>query len=159
MKKRILALLLVIVVISITSCVNIFGDVADTGKVTVVIENLDKSYDVYEVNLKDVDSENKKEGAKGIIDHLSERDENALSVVMVDSAYGAYVNEIGSLKNNEPTGYYIMVYTSVESDAYLGDNIPTVNYKDTILYQSNAGISVMKIEPGTVILFRSEFYG
>lgn len=159
MKKRILALLLVIIVVSITSCVDIFGDVADTGNVTVVIENQDKSYDVYEVNLKDVDSENKKEGAKGIIDHLSEKDENALYAVMADGAYGAYVNEIGSLKNNEPTGYYIIVYTSVESDAYLGENVPTVNYEGITLYQSNSGISGMKIEPGTVILFRSEFYG
>ena len=55
MKKRILALILVvsIAVFSMTSCdmLNgiIYGDVAEQGDVTVVIENADGSYDVYKI--------------------------------------------------------------------------------------------------------------
>ena len=62
MKKRILALILVvaIAVISMTSCdmLNgiIYGDVAEQGDVTVVIENADGSYDVYKIYLEEVEN-------------------------------------------------------------------------------------------------------
>ena len=73
MKTRILslALALVLVVMAMTSCSLLWGEVAEGGDVTVVIENADGTYEVYKTYLEEV--ENKQEGAKGVIEHLSER--------------------------------------------------------------------------------------
>ena len=85
MKKRILSLILVLVVAitAMTSCDLLFGDVAESGDVTVAIENADGSYDVYKTALEDV--KNKKEGVKGVIEHLNKRENNPLTLEMVDS--------------------------------------------------------------------------
>ena len=75
---------------------------------------------------------------------------------MTDSTYGAYISAIGSIKEDAATGSYVMVYTSISADSYEG--APTVDYNGTTLYQSGAGISAMKVESGTVILFRLESF-
>ena len=154
MKTRILSLLLVVVIslLAMTSCGLIYGEVADQGDVTVVVENADGTYDVYKTYLEEV--ENKKEGAKGVIEHLNKREKNPLSVEMVDSTYGAYVSAIGSIKEDGAAKTYVMVYTSVAADSYEG--APTVEYEGITLYQAGVGLSGMKVEAGTVILFRLE---
>ena len=64
MKKSLLAMLLVLTLLaSMVSCNLIFGDVADKGDVTVVVEGSDGSFEVYKTYLENV--ENKDEGAKG----------------------------------------------------------------------------------------------
>ena len=155
--KRILSLI-IILAISITalaSCdlVSIFGKVEDEGNVTVVVEAVDGSYEVYKAYLESV--KNKEEGAKGVIEHLSESG-GGLYLVMEDSTYGAFVSEIGSIKEDASKSEYIMVYTSVASDSYEG--APSVDYDGVTLYQSGVGLSGMKVEDGTVILFRIEAY-
>ena len=109
MKTRILSLILVLVVAftAMTSCDFLWGDVAESGDVTVVVENADGTYDVYKTYLEQV--ENKAEGAKGVIEHLSKRENNPLALEMVDSTYGAYVTAIGSIKEDATAKAYVMV--------------------------------------------------
>lgn len=152
MKKKILALLLALVIglLALTSCDILWGDVADEGKVTVVVENADGTYEVHDANLSKV--ENKSEGAKGIIEHLNKN--SNLYLEMVDSTYGAYVSAIGSIKESFADNKYVMVYTSVATDSY--DGAPTVQYEGVTLYQAGLGLSGMTVDAGTVILFRLE---
>ena len=154
MKTRILslALALVLVVMAMTSCGLLWGEVAEGGDVTVVIENADGTYEVYKTYLEDV--ENKQEGAKGVIEHLSKRDNNPLYLEMVDSTYGAYVSAIGSIKEDGDRSLYVMVYTSVAADSYEG--APTLDYEGITMHQAGLGLSGMSVEAGTVILFRLE---
>ena len=155
--KRILSLIIVVVLLAsaMVSCelLSIFGSVAEEGDVTVVVEAVDGGYEVYKTYLENV--ENKDEGAKGVVEHLH-NGEDKLHLVMEESTYGAFVTEIGSIKQDAVAGAYVMVYTSVKSDSYEG--APSVNYEETVLYQSGVGLSGMKVEPGTVILFRLESY-
>ncbi len=152
MKKRILALVLLAgLLLSLCSCDLFFGKVEDSGSVTVVIENADGSHEVFEVDLMSV--ENKSEGAKGLLEHLSQR-EDRLYVEMIDSTYGAYVEAIGNLRQDSFAGKYIVVYTSVATDGYEGGS--TIDYEGKELYMSGVGLSGMNIEAGTIILFRLE---
>ena len=152
MKKKILALLLALVIglLALTSCDILWGDVADEGKVAVVVENADGTYEVHDANLSKV--ENKSEGAKGIIEHLNKN--SNLYLEMVDSTYGAYVSAIGSIKESFADNKYVVVYTSVATDSYEG--APTVQYEGVTLYQAGLGLSGMTVDAGTVILFRLE---
>lgn len=154
MKNRLLALLLLMAVAlaTLSSCGIIFGDVAEQGDVTVVVENTDGSYDVYRTYLEDV--ENKSEGAKGVVEHLNKRENNPLTLEMVDSTYGAYLSGIGSIKENPGDKMYVIVYTSFYSDSYEG--APTVQYDGMTLYQAGVGLSGMTVEAGGVIMFRLE---
>ena len=154
MKTRILslALVLVMIIMAMTSCDFLWGDVADSGFVTVVIENPDGTYDVYKTYLEEV--ANKQEGAKGIVEHLNAAEENPLYLEMVNSTYGAYVSAIGSIKEDFTTSTYVMVYTSVATDSYEG--APTVDYEGVTMYQAGVGLSGMSVEEGTIILFRLE---
>ena len=151
--KKLLVLLLALACVlgSLTSCEYIFGGgVEDAGEVSLVIESSDGSYEVFDLSLEEV--ENKSEGAKGLIEHLSQN--NGLKVDMIEGVYGAYVSAIGSISESSVDGIYVMVYTSVKTDAYEGS--PTVEYEGVTLYQSGVGISDMSVAQGTVILFRLE---
>ena len=155
MKKQIFVLALVIIMaLSLSSCdlLSIFGGVASEGGVTVVIENTDGTYDVYTAELDAV--ENKSEGAAGVVEYLSEREENPRYLDMVNSTYGAYVNAIGSIKAEENT--YVLIYTSLETDSYEG--APTVLYEGITLYQAGLGLSAMTVNEDSVILFRLETF-
>ena len=154
MKKRILALVLVLVMafVSMTSCDLLWGEVAESGDVTVVVENADGTYDVYKTYLENV--ENKSEGAKGIVENLNNRENNPLTLEMIDSTYGAYVSAIGSIKEDAATKTYVIVYTSVATDSY--DGAPTLDYEGVTMYQAGVGLSAMSVEAGTIILFRLE---
>lgn len=154
MKNRIISIILLaaICLLSLSSCDYLFGGVAESGDVTVVVEATDGTYQVYKTYLESV--ENKHEGAKGVIEHLNKRGENPLALEMVDSTYGAYVSAIGSIKENGADKMYVIVYTSVASDSYEG--APTLNYEGTTMYQAGVGLSGMTVEAGTVILFRLE---
>ena len=154
MKIKLISALLISVICTLvfSSCSLIFGEVAEAGDVTVVVENADGTYDVYKTYLEAV--ENKAEGAKGVIEHLNKREENPLYLEMINSTYGAYVGAIGSIRESSADKMYVIVYTSVASDSY--DGAPTVSYEGITLYQAGLGLSGMTVEEGTVILFRLE---
>ena len=150
MKTRILALILMPLLCFVSSC-SLFGGVADTGAVTVVIENSGE-FKEYKIALEKV--ENKEEGAFGVLEALRADKRDPLHLKVEDGAFGAYITEIGDLKNSG--GGYIMVYTSNKTDSYEG--APTVAYNDTTLYQAGVGVSSMTVGEGCVILFRVEVY-
>lgn len=150
MKTRILALILMLALCFVSSC-SLFGGVADTGAVTVVIENSGE-FKEYKIALEKV--ENKDEGALGVLEALQADKRDPLHLKVEDGAFGAYITEIGDLKNSG--GGYIMVYTSNKTDSYEG--APTVAYNDTTLYQAGVGVSSMTVSEGCVILFRVEVY-
>lgn len=154
MKTKILALLLTlaVLVMGLCSCDLFLGDVDEAGDFTVVVENTDGSYDIFDLTLENI--ENKNEGAKGVLEHLNGRDNDKLYLEMVDSTYGAYVSAIGSIKESATDKMYVIVYTSVAADGYEG--APTVDYEGTTLYQASAGLSGMKVEAGGIVLFRLE---
>ena len=154
MKRLIAVFVLAVLMLGcLCSCNLINNSVAEEGDVTIVIENSDGSYDVYDLVLESV--ENKGEGVKGIIEHLNKGDDK-LYVEMVNGTYGAYISAIGNIKEDAASGSYVMLYTSIASDSYEG--APTVDYDGTTLYQSGVGISSMNVESGTVVLFRLETY-
>ena len=149
--KKIIAFILLIA-LTITALCSCGTAIAENGDVTVVVEAADGEYEVYKTYLENV--ENKKSGALGVLENLRDREENPLNLVMEDSTYGAFVTEIGSIKQAD--GAYVMVYTSVKSDSY--EDAPSVEYDGMTLYQSGVGLSGMSVEAGTVILFRLESY-
>ena len=151
--KRILALILCIAV-TLIATVSCTAKVGESGDVTVVVEVSEGNYEVYKTYLENV--ENKDNGALGVLQNLKAREENPLHLVYSDSTYGAFVTEIGSIKEDSAAGAYVMVYTSNAADSYEG--AATVNYGETVLYSAGVGISAMSVTEGTVILFRIEVY-
>lgn len=136
----------------LVSCGLMLGQVAESGSVTVVVDNGDGDYQVYLCSLDLI--ENKDEGAKGILEHLRDREKDPLTLAMTESTYGAYVSGIGAIKESPRDGEYVMVYSSVAADSYEG--APTVEYEGITLYQSGVGLSSMSVDEGTFILFRLE---
>ncbi len=153
MKNMRLALILVLVIslLTLSSCHLLFGQVDDSGVFTVVVEAADGSYTDYKVELSAL--ENNKEGAKGVIEYLKENNDG-FYVEMIDSTYGAYVSAIGSIKESAADKMYVIVYTSMASDSYEG--APTVQYDGMTLYQAGIGLSGMQVSEGGIILFRLE---
>lgn len=137
--------------VGLCSCDLLFGGVDEEGKITVVVENTDGSYQVFEATLDAV--ENKEEGAKGVLEHLNQG-KDGLYLEMTDSTYGAYVSAVGNIRENPSEGLYVMVYTSVSKDSYEG--APTLNYNGEVLYQAGVGLSGMTVEAGGIILLRLE---
>ena len=155
MKKLLADFVLAVLMLSYLCSCELFGSTVDEqGDVTVVIENTDGTYETYDLGLESV--ENKDEGAKGVVEALSKREENPLAITMEQSEYGAFVTAVGSIEQDAAAGAYVMVYTSVSSDSYEG--APSVDYEGVTLYQSGVGLSGMTVEAGTVILFRLETY-
>ena len=153
--KKVSALLLALVMLfSIISCTILPSE----GDVTVLVELSQGNYEVYKLNLEDV--ENKSAGAVGIFDHLRERENSPLASELDDTGYGAFVKSVGSLvpKANE----YIALYTSEEADFAVPSEwmpiVPEVNYEGTILKYSGVGLSSMTIKNGSIILCRLESY-
>ena len=153
--KKLTALLtaLVLIICSLASC-SLFGSVAETGDVTVVIEKENGEYEVYKVYLEDITD--KSSGAAAVLEHLSSREKNPLPLDMTDSDYGKYLYAIGSIRENTAEKKYVMIYTSLEKDFGTWDGVSTVEYEGITLKSAGVGLSAMSLEEGTVILFRLE---
>ena len=151
MKKILSLIICVALILSIAACK---PTVEDAGDVTVAVEVSEGNYEVYEIDLENV--ENKDNGALGVLQSLTAREENPMHLVYSDSTYGAFVTEIGSIKEDAAAGAYVMVYTSNSADSYEG--AATVRYGETDLYASGVGLSSMSVDAGCVILFRLEVY-
>ena len=151
MKKIIAFICILTMLLPLASCKK---KIAEEGDVTVVVEDTNGNYEVYMTYLENV--ENKNEGALGVLENLKNREENPLHLVYQSSSYGAFITEIGSIKQDETAGAYIMVYTSAEIDSYV--DAPTVNYGEALLFSSGVGVNLMTVEAGCVILFRLEVY-
>ncbi len=151
MKKFIAFICILTMLLPLASCKK---KIAEEGNVTVVVEDEKGNYEVYMTYLETV--ENKDRGALGVLENLKNREENPLHLVYQSGSYGAFITEIGSIKQDESAGAYIMVYTSAETDSYVG--APTVSYGEALLFSSGVGVNLMAVEAGCVILFRLEVY-
>ncbi len=153
MKNRIIStlILLSILLLTLSGCDYFTGSVAFSGNAQVVVEESDGRFSAYEVDLFNVT--NKKEGAVGVVNYLAASDTD-FTIEMNDTGYGAYVTGVNSIEEDSSAGMYVIVYTSRQEDSYQGS--PTYDYEGTTLYQAGVGLSSMRVEDGTVILFRLE---
>ena len=156
--KRILALILamVLTVAALTSCMG--AETANTGTAKIVIENGEKDYTVYDVDLSKL--EKRDEGALSLLEYVASQEGSTLYFnVTWGGGYGAYVTSIGSL-NPDPSSQYIALYTSEEADFAVpsewSPTVATTAYGDMTLTFSGVGLSSMHVNDGTVILFRLE---
>ena len=150
-------MLVALLVLSFASCGT--QNVAKSGTATVVIENRDKSFTSYDVDLSLV--ENREEGALSLLEHIASLEGSTLYFsTTYGGGYGAYVASIGSL--TPAAGEYVALYTTNESDFAIptewAPTVKTALYGEKTLTFSGVGISSMNIEDGTVVLFRIETY-
>jgi len=153
--KRLISLILTLALslCALASC-SLFGSVAESGDVTVVVEVADGKYDVYEIDLKKV--ENKSEGAVGVLEALKDRKDNPLTFDIADSGYGKFVKGIRGIEEDAAAGKYVTVYTSLEKDFGTWEGVGSLEYEGVTLKSAAVGISSMAIEAGMIILFRLE---
>lgn len=153
MKKTVATILILsIALISLFGCSKRVGVVEVRGQITVVVETVEKEYQVYTAMLEDI--ENKQNGLMCVLLHMSERENDPLPLTIEENRFGSYVAAIGSISQNVDEGLSIIVYTSVASDSY--GRATVVQYGDMTLYQSGLGISGMSAYKDSVILFRLE---
>ncbi len=157
--KRILSLVLTIatLIFALASCAG-GGLVAEKGTVKLVIENGEKAYTVYEIDLAKL--EDREGGAVALLEYA--RVNCGLEYKTDDAGYGAYITEIGSIKQDYTTGEYIILYTTETADFAVPTAdmpvVPTVDYGEVLLTSAGVGLSSMHVSDGTVILFRLESY-
>lgn len=143
-KKRIAVIAIALIAITVcaifglTAC----GDGKGKGDVTVVIA-CDGSDKEYYVDADEVDGE----GVMAILVYLKEN--KGLHLIYSESAYGAYITEIGNFK--EGNGEYVYFFTSVEKDYDVSEYAQAVNYKGQTLTSSGVGVSQMSVEEDAVI--------
>ena len=161
MKKNIKILSLLIAAVmtcfSLVACSG--GNVASSGTATLLVDNGNGDYTVYEVELSKLEKYD--EGALTLLEYLSTQKGTDLYYgTQAGGGYGAYVTNVNSL-NPDPTSEYIAVYTSEASDFSVssdGMEMPSVMYGQTELKYSGVGISSMNIKDGTVVMFRLESF-
>ena len=140
--KRIVAILIATaaLIASLTSCYTLGGG----GTVTVVVAgDTITEYDVY---LERIEGN---EGLISVLDYLKENE--GLSYSSNDAGYGAYLTEVGEVKQDPSAGKYVYIYTNVEADFDVSQYASTVEYKGETLTSAGVGASSMRIEDGAVI--------
>ena len=139
-----LALALAVALLSLVSCGT--GETDAAGTVTVVIYDTEAME--YTVSL---DSLSEGKGIIPVLDYL--KAEEGVDYTATDSGFGAYLTELGTLKENAAEGKYLYVYTSVESDFDLTAYALTVEFGGKTLTSSGVGISEMSLTDGAIIYF------
>ena len=74
-----------------------------------------------------------------------------LHLVSGDGEWGAYVDEIGNIKNDSATGSYLYFYTTVESDFDTSAYVQTIKVGGHDLTNSGVGVGEMKLESKCII--------
>ncbi len=161
MKKniKILSLLIVAVMLCciLVSCSG--GNVAKSGTATILVDSGNGEYTSYSVDLSKLDEND--EGALSLLEYLATQKDVDFNYTAQSGAYGAYITNINKL-SPDPLSEYIAVYTSEASDFSVssdGMEMPSVKYGEVELKYSGVGISEMKINDGTVVMFRLESFG
>lgn len=112
------------------------------GEVTIVVAPLEGEATEYEVDLSDIAEDG---GVIAILDYLQTNKR------LEYSRYGAYLTKVGNLQQNDATGEYIYLYTSVAKDADVSEYASTVEYKGKTLNNSGEGVARMSVEDGAII--------
>ncbi|MDE7216274.1 MAG: hypothetical protein K2O08_05655, partial [Clostridia bacterium] len=155
MKKfiTVISLLLIISLMSLT-LVACGGDVDDSGVMTLVVKNGDDIKE-YTVDLSEIQNVDGGKGVMVILEYLKNNDD--LTYAYEESAYGAYLTQVNSLK--QENGAYIYLYTDVESDIDLTEYPTTIDYNGKTLTNSGVGVSQMNVKDGCTILITTITFG
>jgi len=116
-----------------------------SGKVVTIVVGGTKEK-VYSVDYSNVDLE---EGVLSVFKYLG--NEGLLSYKADDTGYGAFLTEVGDLKQDAASGTYIYLYTSIESDQDVSAYATEKVWNGTTLVSSGVGITSMKVENGAII--------
>ena len=143
--KSVSARILAVVIILSTLLIAVLGCTeSKDGYATIVVgEETPKEY---KVNLDKVDI---KEGLMSVLEYLKK--EQGLNYAATYSATGAYLTEVGGIKEDIENHVYLYIYTSVEKDFDVSEYATTKDYNGRILMNSGVGASSMTIEDGAVI--------
>ena len=154
--KKTLTLFLTLLTILIVA-LSLFGcgdtDVCKNAKGEIVIKTSESNVETFNFNFKDIDMESFT--VFDVLKYLNQNDR--LDLEYTESATGAFLTKVGNLKNGN--GYYIYIYTSVESDKDVSAYGEEIEHGGRKLWSSGLGISSMSVEDKCVILFQLIYFG
>lgn len=101
---------------------------------------------VYSVDFSGIEI---KEGALSVFKYLE--DAGKLSYEADDTGFGAFLTEVGELKQDAATQTYIYLYTSVEADFDTSAYKTEKNWNGMTLVSAGVGLTSMTVENGAVI--------
>lgn len=153
--KKIISLIALILLISLIAMTFVAcgGDVDESGFMTLVVKNGD-DIKAYKVDLSKISDESNT-GVMAVLEYL--KNNNNLTYTSQESAYGAYLTQVNSLK--EENGNYIYLYTDVEKDFDVSEYATTVDYDGKTLTNSGVGVSQMSVKEGCTILITTISFG
>ncbi|MDE5549195.1 MAG: hypothetical protein K2J13_02975 [Clostridia bacterium] len=156
MKKyaKIITAVLLVSLLALTFVACIDPDNDNQGAMTLVVLNGDDAKE-YAVDLAKIPSDSDSTGLMAILDYLQK--EGQLTYTAQDLGYGAYLTQVGDLKEGD--GNYIYVYTDVETDIDASYNASQINYKNNSYTNSGVGASLMNIKDGCTIIITYISFG
>ncbi len=146
MKRTTKILALLIALATVFCCFVACGTEESDSKGTVKIVIGTEKEQVFDVDFTDIEIT---EGVLSVVKHLAAS--GKLTYKSNDSGYGAYLTEIGGLKEDSSTMTYIYIYTSVESDFDTSAYAKTMTWGGKSLTSAGVGISNMTVKDGAVI--------
>ncbi|MCI8944644.1 MAG: hypothetical protein HFE33_03120 [Clostridia bacterium] len=153
MKKyaKIITLLLLACLLSLTLCACIYGDNDTSGNMTLVILPLEGEAEEFSVNLSKLPSGNDAQsGLMAVLEYL--QNNGKLTYTAQSSQYGSYLTQVGNLVADDAKHTFIALYTDVESDMDLSDAPFTITYKDKTYTASGVGASGMSAKENCTII-------
>lgn len=124
------------------------------GAMTLVVLNGEDAKE-YSVDLTELPSGDNQKGLMAILDYLQA--EGQLTYTAQDSGYGAYLTQVGDLKEGD--GNFIYVYTDVETDISVDAYATQIIYKDKSYTNSGVGVTQMNIKDGCTIIITYISFG
>ncbi len=128
---------------------------AGETQMTVVVKNAEEGYTAYVVNLDG--GINLESSVLDVLVYLKET--HGMNFKYSEGQYGAYIEEVGELANNEAAGEYIMLYTSVEKDFDVSAYVSVYDCDGVTVKTSGLGCSDMSVQYGCVIYVQTIIYG
>jgi len=147
-KVAIVLMVLVLATALVLSAVACAKTVGDKGTVSVVLAPATEGGEATEY-VVDLSKLKGNDGLMAVLAYL--KDKEGLTYTETASEYGAFLTQVGDLKQDTAKGEYIYLYTSVAKDADTGAYATTVTYKEHTLTSSGVGSSSMTIEDGAII--------
>ena len=128
------------------------GNQASGKVIKIVVGGADEK--VYSVDFSSIEIT---EGVFSVVKYLAS--EGKLTYKSDDTGYGAFLTEVGELKQDTATGTYIYLYTSVEADADVSEWASTKEWEGNTLTSSGLGVTDMTVENGAIIYVGTVSYG
>lgn len=140
--KKLSALLLaLILMLSFAAC---GSEQKSAGQCTIVVGGQEEKVYSVPLNALSVDK-----GLISVLDYLKENE--GLDVEYTESATGAFLTKVGECEQDEKSGVYVYIYTSVEKDFDVSEYKKTMDYKGTALTSSGVGASQMTVCDGAIV--------